>query len=86
MGLKKIQEKQIKFKTKMNSRHQNPVHLTNYTLLLILEKAKDLLKLKQNWKVKRWRESGLKKNQVEILASFPFSINMCSENSLISSS
>ena len=46
MGLKKIQEKQIKFKMKMNSRHQDPVHLTNYTLLLILEKAKDLLKLK----------------------------------------
>ena len=48
MGLKKIQEKQIKFKTKMNSRHQNPVHLTNYTLLLIVEKAEaeDLLKLK----------------------------------------
>ena len=39
MGLKKIQEKQIKFKMKMNSRHQDPVHLTNYTLLLILEKA-----------------------------------------------
>ena len=48
MGLKKIQEKQIKLKTKMNSRHQNPVHLTNYTLLLIVEKAEaeDLLKLK----------------------------------------
>ena len=47
MGLKKIQEKQIKLKTKMNSRHQNPVHPTNYTLLLRLEKAEaDLLKLK----------------------------------------
>ena len=73
MGLKKIQEKQIKFKTKMNSRHQNPVHLTNYTLLLILEKAKDLLKLKQNWKVKRWPEFGLKKKiRLKFQPGFPF--------------
>ena len=46
MGLKKNTGK-TKFKIKMNSRHQNPVHPTNYTLLLRLEKAEaDLLKLK----------------------------------------
>ena len=50
MGLKKNTGKTntLKFKIKMNSRHQNPVHLTNYTLHLRLEKAvaEDLLKLK----------------------------------------
>ena len=47
MGLKKNTGK-AKFKIKMKSRHQNPVHLTNYILLLTLEKAEaeDLLKLK----------------------------------------